>query len=83
MRKSTAQGYTESLSRIREIVEILESDQADIDLLETLTKEAVDLITHCRKRLNGVQTAVTQALRGLNMEDVDPTSAANDVPHAE
>lgn len=82
MRKSSQTGYTASLNRLRAILEILESDQADIDLLEPLIAEAVELIKHCRIRLTSAQEAVAQALSGLSTDENDKPVGPKD-PFAE
>ncbi len=80
MRKSTSQSYTASMNRLKEIVEILESSQVDIDLLEPLMTEAAELIKQCQIRLKGVQAAVTQSLQGLNLEEAERVPDTTDVP---
>ncbi len=60
--------YQQAIERLEEIVEQIESSQIDIDDLEKVVSEAVGLISLCRARLTGAQTAVEQALNSLKPE---------------
>ncbi len=62
--------YADALSRLYEIVEEVEATNIDVDELEAVVKEAVVLITLCRTKLAGTQTAVEQALSGLRSDAV-------------
>lgn len=70
LKKDTAEAvkYSDALARLNEIVDEIESTQIDVDELEAVVKEAVTLITICRTRLAGTQTAVEQALAGLKAD---------------
>ena len=60
--------YAEAMIRLREIVELIETTQVDVDDLDAAVREAVGLITMCRLRLNGAQGAVDLALISLKGE---------------
>lgn len=60
--------YSDALARLQEIVEQIESTQIDVDDLELVVLEAVGLISLCRAKLTGAQTAVEQALSGLKSD---------------
>lgn len=62
--------YAEALSRLYQIVEMVEATNIDVDELEAIVKEAVVLITICRSKLSGTQSAVEQALAGLKADTV-------------
>jgi len=62
--------YADALSRLYQIVEEVEGTNIDVDELEAVVKEAVVLITVCRAKLAGTQSAVEQALSGLKADGV-------------
>jgi exodeoxyribonuclease VII small subunit len=62
--------YADALSRLYQIVEEVEAANIDVDELEAVVKEAVLLITACRAKLAGTQSAVELALAGLKADAV-------------
>ncbi len=54
--------YDESISRIEEIVSILESGEKGMDELSELVKEAAALVKNCKKKLKSTETEIAKAL---------------------
>lgn len=58
--------YTDSLSRIEEIVDIIENQQPDIDDLSNLVKEATQLIKGCKLKLKSTEAELNDSLENLD-----------------
>lgn len=69
--------YTAAMSRLKTLVDRLESAQVDVDELEAVVKESVELVTVCRSRLRSTQTSVDTLLTGLQ-EDAPATAGTPD-----
>lgn len=54
--------YDESISRIEEIVSILENGEKGMDELSELVKEAAALVKNCKKKLKSTETEIAKAL---------------------
>ena len=54
--------YDESISRIEEIVSILESGEKGMDELSELVKEAAAPVKNCKKKLKSTETEIAKAL---------------------
>lgn len=57
--------YKEAITRLEEIVRLIESQEPDVDELGVLVKEAHTLTEFCRKRLRNTETEVEAALEKL------------------
>ncbi len=58
--------YKEALSRINEIVNIIENEDPDIDDLTAMVKEATDLISSCKDKLQNAENELQSSLDKLN-----------------
>ncbi len=58
--------YKEALKRINEIVDRIENENPDIDELSTLVKEATQLITDCKAKLENTEAEIQSSLEKLN-----------------
>lgn len=58
--------YKEALSRINEIVDIIENNDPDIDELTVLVKEATQLIGSCKDKLQNAEKDLQSSLDKLN-----------------
>lgn len=58
--------FTESLSRLREIVSTIENNSPDVDELILLAEEAVELIGFCRSKLTTTEEKVSSMLEKLS-----------------
>lgn len=61
-KKST---YTEAYSRLQEILQLIESDQLEVDELSEKIKEATALLKICKKKLFVTDEEVKKALDDL------------------
>ena len=58
--------YKEALNRINSIVERIENDDPDIDELSNLVKEATQLISQCKAKLENTEAEIQSSLEKLN-----------------
>lgn len=58
--------YKEALDRINSIVERIENDDPDIDELSNLVKEATQLISQCKAKLENTEAEIQSSLEKLN-----------------
>ena len=58
--------YKEALTRINQIVEIIENKDPDIDELTRLVKEATQLIGTCKDKLQNAEQDLQSSLDKLN-----------------
>ncbi len=57
--------YSEALNRIAAIVENIESNELDIDELNSSVKEAASLIEACKTKLHNTETNLQETLDKL------------------
>jgi exodeoxyribonuclease VII small subunit len=57
--------YRESLARIREIVDEIESGELDLDVLSERVREASELLRYCRDHLTATDEQLKQTLAEL------------------
>ena len=60
------QTYQEAITRIQEIVRLLETGDIEVDELTKLIKEATGLIQFCSTRLTSIDKEVSQLLQQLD-----------------
>mgnify|MGYP001825927271 CR=1 FL=1 len=58
--------YNDALLRLQEILDEMEQENADIDQLAKLTKEAAKLIKACKKALRDTEKDIDDALSSIN-----------------
>lgn len=58
--------YKEALDRINRIVERIENEDPDIDELSSLVKEATQLISQCKAKLENTEAEIQSSLEKLN-----------------
>lgn len=61
-KKNDKLSYKEAISKLRDIVESIESQELDIDILAAQVKEANSLIQICSEKLNLVNAEVEKLL---------------------
>lgn len=64
--------FTEAMSRLREIVSLIEENNPDVDELISLAEEAVELIRFCKEKLTATNEKVTAMLKTLTDEEEKP-----------
>lgn len=64
--------YNEAITELKKILDILQSDNCDIDSMVALTKRATELIAECRARLTTTETELQAVLDKLR----DPEASA-------
>ena len=60
------QTYQEAITRIQEIVRLLETGDIEVDELTKLSEEATGLIQFCSTRLTSIDKEVSQLLQQLD-----------------
>lgn len=60
--ENKAISYDQAVSRIEEIVSILESGDKGMDELSELVKEAAALVKICKKKLKSTESEIAKAL---------------------
>ena len=60
------QTYQEAITRIQEIVRLLETGDIEVDELTKLIEEATSLIQFCSTRLTSIDKEVSQLLQQLD-----------------
>ena len=58
--------YSLALEELQEIINVLESDQIDIDELAKKVERANELLQQCQKRLTSTQMQVEKIIQALN-----------------
>ncbi len=64
------QSYQESITRIQEIVRLLETGDIEVDELTKLIGEATRLLQFCQARLTSIDEEVSQLLKQLDESEV-------------
>lgn len=57
--------YTKAIKRLEEIIEKIESEEIDVDELSDKVKEAVDLLTACKARIEKAELEVKKVVDDL------------------
>lgn len=65
---STNYTYTEALQRIEVILEQLESEDTNIDELNGLVKEAMALVSQCKKQLRDTEEELKKNLDAIDRD---------------
>jgi exodeoxyribonuclease VII small subunit len=60
--------YNKSIKRLEEIVSKIENEEIDVDELSEKVKEAVELITTCKERIEKAEMEVKRAVDDLGEE---------------
>ncbi|MCH6234356.1 exodeoxyribonuclease VII small subunit [Cognataquiflexum rubidum] len=60
--ENNAMSYDQAISRIEEIVSILESGEKGMDELSVLVKEAAALVKDCKRKLKSTESEISKAL---------------------
>lgn len=68
-KSSTSYTYTEALQRIEIILEQLESEETDIDQLNGLVKEAMALVSQCKKQLRDTEEELEKNLDSIDRDE--------------
>lgn len=63
--------YGEAASRLEEILQKIEEGQVDIDELSGLVKEAAELVTLCRKKIQAAEVQVKTITEQLEREEAE------------
>ncbi|KGN86608.1 exodeoxyribonuclease VII small subunit [Porphyromonas gulae] len=58
--------YTEAMTRLEEIVRIIEHDSPDVDDLTKLAEEAIALIGFCREKLTVADKQIEELMAKLS-----------------
>lgn len=77
--RKEAPTYGEAAARLEEILRTIEEGEVDIDELSGLVKEAADLVTLCRGKIQAAEIQVKTITEQLEREtDSGETAAAGD-----
>lgn len=57
--------YDQAMAELEDILEMLQSDNASVDTLTTLTRRAAELLKHCRNRLTATDNELRTILESL------------------
>ena len=57
--------YTKAIKRLEEIIEKIENEEVDVDELSDKVKEAVELITTCKERIEKAEMEVKRVVDEL------------------
>ena len=60
--------YSKSIKRLEEIIEKIENEEIDVDELSEKVKEAVELITTCKERIEKAEMEVRRVVDELGEE---------------
>ena len=66
--KTKSPSYGEAAARLEEILAKIEEGQVDIDELSGLVKEAAELVTLCRKKIQAAEVQVQTITEQLERE---------------
>jgi exodeoxyribonuclease VII small subunit len=70
--------YGDASSRLEEILESLEEGQVDVDALSGLVKEAAELVTLCRGKIQAAKVQVTKITEQLERAAPDTADDEDD-----
>lgn len=73
-RSTSGRSYGEAASRLEEILQEIEEGQVDVDELSGLVKEAAELVTLCRGKIQAAEMQVKTIAEQLERDapDLDP-----------
>ncbi len=60
--------YSKSIKRLEEIIEKIENEEVDVDELSDKVKEAVELITTCKDRIEKAEMEVKRVVDEMGEE---------------
>jgi exodeoxyribonuclease VII small subunit len=60
--------YNKAIKRLEEIIEKIENEEVDVDELSDKVKEAVELITTCKERIEKAEMEVKRVVDELGEE---------------
>ncbi|HBO97818.1 MAG TPA: exodeoxyribonuclease VII small subunit [Candidatus Omnitrophica bacterium] len=60
--------YNKAIKRLEEIIEKIENEEIDVDELSEKVKEAVELITTCKERIEKAEMEVKRVVDDLGEE---------------
>lgn len=60
--------YNKAIKRLEEIIEKIENEEVDVDELSDKVKEAVELITTCKERIEKAEMEVKRVVDDLGEE---------------
>lgn len=60
--------YNKAIKRLEEIIEKIENEEVDVDELSDKVKEAVELITTCKERIEKAEMEVRRVVDELGEE---------------
>ena len=60
------QSYKAAITRVEQIVDIIENQEPDVDELTKLVKEATQLIDFCKKKLKSAENDLNSSLEKLD-----------------
>ncbi len=72
--------YGEAAARLEEILGTIEEGEVDIDALSGLVKEAAELVTLCRSKIQAAETQVKTITEQLERETDGTPSGSTDLP---
>lgn len=64
----TEKSYTEAVTRLEEILALIEEGEVDIDALSGLVAEAAELVTLCRQKITAAEMQVREITERLERE---------------
>jgi exodeoxyribonuclease VII small subunit len=64
--------YGDAAKRLEEILRKIEEGEVDIDELSGLVREAAELVTLCRKKIQAAEVQVSQITEQLERESAPP-----------
>lgn len=70
--------YGDAAKRLEEILRKIEEGEVDIDELSGLVREAAELVTLCRKKIQAAEMQVTQITEQLERETAAPPREGGD-----
>jgi len=57
--------YSQALEELKGIVEKIESNDPDVDEMNTMIKRATELILYCKQRLTSTEAELAEAMKKL------------------
>ena len=63
--------YNKAIKRLEEIIEKIENEEIDVDELSEKVKEAVELITTCKERIEKAEMEVKRVVDDLGEEKTE------------
>lgn len=60
--------FSKSLKKLEEIIEKIENEEIDVDELASSVKQAVELITVCKEKIEKTEMEVSKIVKNLDVK---------------